>query len=103
MMSKRKTQAQNGIQRAVIFLHAPQSGGHSWHPSGIRARLHPYSYDPLYEYFQKSQFHHAAFSAAAVPFAGMMKISDDGIPDRAKAYKIDFRPDLEPDLKFDTP
>jgi len=31
----------------------------------------------------------------------MMKNSDDGITDRAKAYKIDFRPELEPDLEFD--
>jgi len=31
----------------------------------------------------------------------MMKNSDEGIPDRAKAYKIDFRSELEPDLEFD--
>ena len=71
-------------------------------PVGYARRVrHPYSHDPRYKHFKESQFHHAAFSAAAVPFAWMMKNSDDGIPDRAKAYKIDFRPELEPDLEFD--
>jgi hypothetical protein len=71
-------------------------------PFGYPRRVrHPYSHDPRYKHFQESHFHHAAHSAAAVPFAWMMKNSDDGIPDRAKAYKIDFRPELEPDLEFD--
>ena len=71
-------------------------------PVGYARRVrHPYSHDPRYKHFKESQFHHPAFSAAAVPFAWMMKNSDDGIPDRAKAYKIDFRPELEPDLEFD--
>lgn len=71
-------------------------------PFGYTRRVrHPYSHDPRYKHFQESGFHHAAFSAAAVPFAWMMKNSDDGIPDRAKAYKIDFRTGFEPDLEFD--
>ena len=71
-------------------------------PFGYARRVrHPYSHDPRYKHFQESSFYHAAFSAAAVPFAWMMKNSDDGIPDRAKAHKIDFRPELEPDLEFD--
>lgn len=71
-------------------------------PIGYARRVrHPYSHDPRYKHFQDGYFHHAAFSAAAVPFAWMMKNSDDGIPDRAKAYKIGFRPELEPDLEFD--
>ena len=56
-------------------------------PFGYSRRVrHPYSHDPRYKHFQESLFHHAAFSAAAVPFAWVMKNSDDGIPDRAKAY-----------------
>lgn len=71
-------------------------------PFGYARRVrHPYSHDPRYKHFQESYFHHMAYSAAAVPFAWMMKNSDDGIPDRAKAYKVDFRPELEPDLEFD--
>ena len=71
-------------------------------PFGYARRVsHPYSHDSRYKHFQGSQFHHAAFSAAAVPFAWMMKNSDDGIPDRAKSYKIDFKSELEPDLEFD--
>lgn len=59
-------------------------------PFGYTRRVrHPYSHDPRYKHFQESGFHHAAFSAAAVPFAWMMKNSDDGIPDRAKAYSLD--------------
>jgi AAA domain/UvrD-like helicase C-terminal domain len=72
-------------------------------PFGYARRVHhPYSHDPRYTHFRESHFHHPAYSAAAVPFAWMMKNSDDGIPDRAKAYKIDFRPELEPELEFDT-
>jgi hypothetical protein len=71
-------------------------------PFGYTRRVrHPYSHDPRYKHFQESHFHHAAYSAAAVPFAWMMKNADDGIPDRAKAYKIDFRHELEPELEFD--
>lgn len=71
-------------------------------PFGYARKVrHPYSHDPRYKHFQESYFQHAAFSAAAVPFAWMMKNADDGIPDRAKAYKIDFQPELEPDLEFD--
>ena len=62
---------------------------------------HPYSHNPLYKHFVGSQFHHPAYSAAAVPFAWMMKEPDTGIPAKAEAYKIGFKPELEPDLEFD--
>jgi hypothetical protein len=62
---------------------------------------HPYSHNPLYKHFVGSQFHHPAYSAAAVPFAWMMKDPDTGIPTKAEAYKIGFKPELEPDLDFD--
>jgi hypothetical protein len=62
---------------------------------------HPYSHNPLYKHFVGSQFHHPAYSAAAVPFAWMMKDPDTGIPAKAEAYKIGFNPELEPDLDFD--
>lgn len=72
-------------------------------PFGYTRRVrHPYSHDQRYAHFLTTQFQHPPYSAAAVPFAWMMKSKGDGIPDRAKTYKIDFRPDLEPDLKFDT-
>ena len=64
---------------------------------------HPYNDNKQYQHFQETHFHHAPFSAAAVPFAWMMKDPEDGIPERAKTYQVDFRPDREPDLKFDTP
>lgn len=71
-------------------------------PFGYSRRVkHPYSHDPLYKHFVGSQFHHPAYSAAAVPFAWMMKDSDTGIPAKAEAYKIGFKPELEPDLAFD--
>jgi hypothetical protein len=71
-------------------------------PFGYARKVrHPYSHDPRYKHFRESHFHHAGYSAAAVPFAWMMKNADDGIPDRAKGYKIEFRPELEPDLEFD--
>ena len=71
-------------------------------PFGYSRRVrHPYSSNNRYTHFRESSFHHPAYSAAAVPFAWMMKDQGDGIPARAKAYKIDFRPELEPDLEFD--
>lgn len=62
---------------------------------------HPYSHDPLYKHFRGSQFHHPAYSAAAVPFAWMMKEAETGIPAKAEQYKIGFRPEVEPNLTFD--
>src|SRR4051812_10619098 len=50
-------------------------------PLGYSRRVqHPYKHDPRYTHFRESQFHHAAYSAAAVPFAWMMKDPEDGIP-----------------------
>ena len=72
-------------------------------PSGYTRRVnHPFSHDPRYKHFRESQFHHTDYSAAAVPFAWVMKDREDGIPAKAKAYKIDFKCDLEPKLEFDT-
>ena len=67
---------------------------------------HPYSRtdNPLYRHFRETRFRHPAFSAAAVPFAWMMKNTenDNGSPDPAETYRIDFQPALEPDLNFET-
>lgn len=72
-------------------------------PFGYTRRVrHPYSHDPQYRHFQETQFHHPPFSAAAVPFAWMMKNSHNGIPDIADTYKIDFNTEFEPALKFDS-
>ena len=71
-------------------------------PTGYTRRLnHPYAHDPRYKHFRESQFHHVGFSAAPVPFAWVMKDQEDGIPTKAKAYKIDYKPELEPALEFD--
>ncbi len=71
-------------------------------PFGYSRRVrHPYSHNDLYKHFRESHFRHDALSAAAVPFAWMMKDKEDGVPAKAKAHKITFRPDLEPALDFD--
>jgi len=71
-------------------------------PTGYSRRArHPYSHDSRYTHFRETHFHHPAHSAGAVPFAWMMK-EKDGIPLLAKDYRIDFKPDLEPELKFDS-
>lgn len=66
---------------------------------------HPYSKNAdgkngLYGHFRASHFRHPPYSAGVVPFAWMMK-ERDGIPEKANAYKIAFRPELEPELEFD--
>jgi hypothetical protein len=76
-------------------------------PFGYTRRTnHPYSErggadGKLYAHFRETAFHHAPFSAGAVPFAWMMK-DKDGVPAKAKQYQLDFKAELEPQLSFDT-
>lgn len=74
-------------------------------PSGyLRSVHHPYSNnDPRYTHFRKSLFHHPPFSAAAVPYAWMMRNGTDGVPEKAEVNKIDFQTEREPDFNFETP
>jgi hypothetical protein len=70
-----------------------------------RAR-HPYSTrndedGKRYAHFKETTFHHAPYSAAAVPFAWMMK-GKNGIPGPAERYHLGYQPELEPTLSFDT-
>ena len=67
----------------------------------VRKPSHPYSDNGLYEHFKESPFPHPAYSAAAVPFAWMLKDAD-GFPTLAGTHKIDFHPEYEPDLGFET-
>jgi hypothetical protein len=66
-----------------------------------RRTQHPYARNELYSHFRETTFQHAPWSAAAVPFAWMMKNSGEA-PVPAARYAIDFRPELEPDLGFNT-
>lgn len=61
---------------------------------------HPYSRNDMYAHFDETIFRHPRYSVGAVPFAWMMK-ADDGIPEKATAYGINFKPGREPDLEFD--
>ena len=76
-------------------------------PFGYSHRTrHPYSKrtdgdGKIYAHFRETAFQHAPYSAAAVPFGWMMK-DDDGVPAKAKAYQLGFKPDLEPNLSFKT-
>lgn len=62
---------------------------------------HPYSHHGLYPHFRETTYTHAPRSAAAVPFAWMMK-GDDGAPEIAGRLALGFRPELEPELGFDS-
>jgi hypothetical protein len=66
-----------------------------------RRTSHPYSHNDLYKHFRETSFQHPPHSAAAVPFAWMMK-GDGDVPKPAERYKIEVRPDWEPDLPFNT-
>lgn len=76
-------------------------------PFGYSHRTrHPYSKrtdgdGKIYAHFRETTFQHAPYSAAAVPFGWMMK-DDDGVPAKAKAYQLGFKPELEPNLSFKT-
>lgn len=64
---------------------------------------HPYSRNNhvLYQHFRETTYTHAPRSASAVPFAWMMK-GDEGSPDKATALALGFRPEIEPDLGFES-
>lgn len=66
-----------------------------------RRTNHPYRHSPLYQHFRETTFQHAPWSAAAVPFAWMMKDGETP-PEPAAKYDIQFRPDWEPELGFNT-
>ncbi|WP_201729473.1 AAA family ATPase [Acidocella sp. C78] len=62
---------------------------------------HPYEHHALYTHFRRTTYVHAPRSASGVPFAWMMK-GDDGIPDIANRLALGFRPELEPELGFES-
>ncbi|MDP1627646.1 MULTISPECIES: ATP-dependent RecD-like DNA helicase [Pseudomonadota] len=62
---------------------------------------HPYGHNELYAHFRRTTYIHAPRSASAVPFAWMMK-ADDGLPEIANRLALGFRPELEPELGFDS-
>jgi hypothetical protein len=62
---------------------------------------HPYEHHALYTHFRRTTYVHAPRSAAAVPFAWMMK-GDDGVPEIASRLALGFRSELEPELGFDS-
>jgi hypothetical protein len=62
---------------------------------------HPYEHHALYTHFRRTTYVHAPRSAAGVPFAWMMK-GDDGIPEIANRLALGFRPELEPELGFES-
>lgn len=64
---------------------------------------HPYARTnhALYQHFRDTTYRHAPRSASAVPFAWMMK-GDNGEPDKAAALALGFRPEIEPELGFDS-
>ncbi|MGV8997280.1 MAG: AAA family ATPase [Parvibaculaceae bacterium] len=66
-----------------------------------RRTNHPYRHNDLYQHFRETLFQHPPKSAAAVPFNWMIKSKDD-VPEPAKRYQIELRPDWEPDLSFST-
>ena len=66
-----------------------------------RRFAHPYSYNDRYRHFARTTFRHPPRSAAAIPFGWMMK-GGDNIPEIADALGLGFRPELEPDLGFES-
>jgi hypothetical protein len=62
---------------------------------------HPYEHHALYTHFRRTTYVHAPRSASAVPFAWMMK-DDDGVPEIASRLALGFRPELEPELGFES-
>jgi hypothetical protein len=62
---------------------------------------HPYEHHALYTHFRRTRYVHAPRSAAAIPFAWMMK-EDDGVPEIARRLALGFRPELEPELGFES-
>jgi len=62
---------------------------------------HPYEHHALYTHFRRTTYVHAPRSASAIPFAWMMK-SNDGVPEIASRLALGFRPELEPELGFES-
>jgi len=67
----------------------------------VRRFEHPYRDKPTHAHFRRTTYRHAPYSAAAVPFAWMMKGEED-VPDVAKRLALGFEPDLEPEVGFDS-
>ena len=86
---------------AFGYRHAPQSAEHSWHPSVMPGESATHIATIPDTSISRKATSTTRPSGCGCSFAWMMKNSDDGIPDRAKAYKIDFRTELEPNLEFD--
>ena len=65
---------------------------------------HPYAArnNALYGHFRETNYRHAPRSAAAVPFAWMMKDKKTGVPEIAQRLVLGFRPEREPELGFDS-
>jgi hypothetical protein len=62
---------------------------------------HPYEHHALYTHFRRTTYVHAPRSAAAIPFAWMMK-GENSSPDIAERLALGFRPELEPELGFES-
>ncbi len=62
---------------------------------------HPYEHNALYAHFRHTRYVHAPWSASAVPFGWMMK-GEEGVPEVSKRLALGFRPELEPDLGFES-
>lgn len=65
---------------------------------------HPYARqdNALYTHFRETTYRHAPRSAAAVPFAWMMKDKKTDVPEIAERLALGFRPEREPELGFDS-
>ena len=68
---------------------------------------HPYAdYESAYKGFRPTTFDHSAYSAACIPFAWMLREKVEGKDNEkglASAFGLDFDPNREPDLQFNTP
>ncbi|WP_164586733.1 AAA family ATPase [Rhizobium ruizarguesonis] len=62
---------------------------------------HPYEHHALYMHFRRTRYVHTPRSASAIPFAWMMK-GDVGLPEIATQLALGFRPELEPELGFES-
>ena len=80
---------------------APERGAFMSDAAYQRRFKYPYSHHPLYPHFADTTYVHPPRTAAAVPFAWMIK-GDDGAPEIATRLALGFRPELEPELGFDS-
>lgn len=83
---------------------APERGAFMADFAYERRFSHPYAArdNSLYTHFRQTTYRHAPRSAAAVPFAWMMKNKKTGIPDIAERLALGFRPEREPELGFES-